>query len=379
MKKFIFICLLTSFIIGIAQEKKISFAKEFTYQVVGNKPSTPLVKMYVSGNNEFLSNVSFRDFPMYFFTDALATSPVGLEMNNRLSGNGSGSYFFGAMSSSYTDDPGEEYIFESKKLNTKETVLGMPCTHYLINFRSKKETSTRKDDFLKVCIDETSPYNSFTVFNGLVKQYLKIPKLEKSGLKGLILKLAPEKDYEKEYLVMQSAADSKDFVLIDHKKIITDQQRKRDSIMIAYKKQQDEYSSMADSAVVAADSAVVSDYDDYTYIPDYVSEYKKDHREDGNLAIHGLSNDKLWKGLPQHCKNFEKDLPKFNHKELQGHLKNYVGQMCDMYLTQSSYHTVGVKMTLDEIRREVLYLNEIQEKLDASDQKKLNNYLKNLD
>ncbi|WP_157837474.1 hypothetical protein [Chryseobacterium sp. P1-3] len=50
-----------------------------------------------------------------------------------------------------------------------------------------------------------------------------------------------------------------------------------------------------------------------------------------------------------------------------------------MYLTQSNYHTVGIKITLDEIRREVLYLNEIHEKLDASDKKKLNNYLKNLD
>lgn len=376
MKKFIFICLLTSFVIGMAQEKRISFAKEFTYRVVGNNPGTPLVKMYVSSNNEFLSTVSFKDFPMYFFTDALATSPVGMEMNNRLSGYGAGSYFFGAVSSAYSED---DYALESKKLNTRETVLGMPCTHYLINFRSKKETFTRENDFLKVCIDETSPYNSFTVFNGLLKQYLSIPKLEKSSLKGLILKLAPEKDYDKEYLVLKSVSDSKDFVLIDHKKIITDQQRKHDSIMIAYKKQQDEYNNMADSAVVAADSTVVSDSDDYVYIPDYASEYKKNHQEDGNLAIHSLSNAKLWKGLPQHCKNFEKELPKFNHKELQGHLKNYVGQICDMYLTQSNYHTVGIKITLDEIRREVLYLNEIHEKLDASDKKKLNNYLKNLD
>ncbi len=53
--------------------------------------------------------------------------------------------------------------------------------------------------------------------------------------------------------------------------------------------------------------------------------------------------------------------------------------MCDMYLSQFEPHSVGIKSTLDEIRREILYLNEIQGKLEADDQKKLNNYLNNLD
>lgn len=378
MKKFILLSFLTSFFLGMAQEKKISFAKEFTYRLVGNKLSNSSVKMYVSKNNEFFSNVTFKDIPMYFFTDALGTSPVSLEMNNRLSGSGVANYFFPM---SYTDEPEEEYIFDYKKLNTKETVLGISCNHYLVDFKPKNQTYPHEDNFLKLCIDETSPYNSFTVFNGLVKQYLSIPKLDKYNLKGLILKLAPEKDYDIEYLVMNSLKDSKEEVYFDHKKVMTDQQRKRDSIKLAYKQQQDEYnktdSVAMDSAVTAADSTMA--FEEYSFIPDYVSEYKKNQSEDGALAIHNISNDKFWKAIPQHCKKFDQEIPTFKNKELKGHLKNYVGQMCDMYLTQFSQHTVGVKITLDEIRREALYFNEIQEKLDAADRKKLNNYLKNLD
>ncbi len=197
-------------------------------------------------------------------------------MNNRLNGAGIGNFLWDSMmSNSAYEAPEEEYAFESKKLNTQETILGIPCKHYLINFKSKKQNFTREDGSLKVCIDETSPYDSFTVFNGLVKQYLKIPKLEKSGLKGFILKLAPEKDYDKEYLVMKSITDSKDIVYIDHKKIITDRQRKRDSLTLAYQKQMDEYNNMtADSAVVAADSAAV-EFEEYAFVTDYVSDYKK--------------------------------------------------------------------------------------------------------
>jgi hypothetical protein len=187
--------------------------------------------------------------------------------------------------------------------------------------------------------------------------------------------------------------DSESFVYFDHKKAMMDQQRQMDSLTLAYKKQEEEYAKADSAAVlidsaaaVALDSVAVAEApngtmsDEYSYyIPDYVSEYKKGSTEDSSLAMTNIPNQKLWKGLPKHCKNFEKDLPSFNNKDLKSHLKNYVGQVCDMYLTQSEGHNVGIKITLDEIRREVLYLNEIQEKLDQSDKKKLNTYLKNLD
>ena len=50
-----------------------------------------------------------------------------------------------------------------------------------------------------------------------------------------------------------------------------------------------------------------------------------------------------------------------------------------MYLTQSRDHSVGVKITLDEIRREAIFLRKIREKLSEKDRKKLDKYLDNLD
>jgi hypothetical protein len=72
-------------------------------------------------------------------------------------------------------------------------------------------------------------------------------------------------------------------------------------------------------------------------------------------------------------------MPKFEMKDLDYHVKNYVGQMCDMYLTQSYAHSVAIKITLDEIRREALYLLHIREKLSDKDRKKLDKYLDGLD
>ncbi|WP_157676854.1 hypothetical protein [Chryseobacterium sp. T16E-39] len=389
MKKFILICLLTFFVLGTAQEKKISFAKVFNYQMIDKKAPLLTLKMFASNNNEFLTRLNIKDVPMYYYTDALGTTAVSLEMNSRLAGSGLSALMYLGYNSYGGYGEKEEYTLEAKKLDTKETILGIPCSHYMINYRSKDGTKKENED-LKLCIDDRSSINNMFVFSGLLNQYLPGIKMKSSGLSGLILKAGPEKTYDKEYFILESIKDSKDQVFFDHKKAMTDQQRKQDSIMIAYKKQEEEYAkndsvyAATDATAVVADSAATAAIDPYSdqtyyYIPDYTSEYKKAHDEDGSLAITNIPSENLWKGLPKHCKNFEKDLPIFKLKEVRGHLRNYVGQMCDMYLTQSAGHNVGIKLTLDEIRREVLYLNTIQEKLDQSDKKKLNNYLKNLD
>lgn len=375
MKKLFFICFLISFALGISQEKKISFTKEISYQLVEKNGRLGSIKTYSSDNNEVLTRISVKSYPLQFFTDALGTSPVSLDMNNRLDGSDMATSMMYFGMGSYDNEDLQEFVLESKKLNTKEIIAGISCSHYLINYRLKNGEMQNAEDF-KLCIDDKSSYNNLPVLNGLLN-FQKRAKYKSSGLKGLILKGGPEKTYDTEYFAATSIKDSKDFVYFDHKKTMTEQQRKRDSIMIEYQKKEAEYSSLADSAATAVDSAAAA-YDSSYYIPEYISEYKKNH-EDGGLAISTLPTDDLWKGLPKHCRSIEKDLPEFKNKELKGHLKNYVGQMCDMYLTQSSYHSVGIKITLDEIRREVLYLNEIHEKLDVSDQKKLNNYLKNLD
>ena len=98
-----------------------------------------------------------------------------------------------------------------------------------------------------------------------------------------------------------------------------------------------------------------------------------------NLSIDNPNSKNLLKGTPQYCSNLHKDFPVFEHKEVARHLKNYAGQVCDMYLTQSYDETVDEKGTMDEIRREVLYLLDIRDKLSKSDKKKLDKYLNQLD
>ncbi|WP_027379284.1 hypothetical protein [Chryseobacterium daeguense] len=377
MKKLLLICFLCSFFWGIAQEKKISFEKEIDYKLTDKNKTDVFIKTFAGKNSEFLTKINIKNLPMYFFTDAIGTSAVSLDMNNRLDGGNAliSSMYFGLNAYAFEQDK-QEFILESKKLNTKETILGIPCSHYLINFKEKSDGQTDKESF-KVCIDDKSNYNNLPVLTGLIRFFDRRSGFKNSDLKGLILKGGPEKTYDTEYFVASSIKDSKDFVFFDHRKTMMDQQRQQDSIVLAHQKQEAEYAAM-DSTAAVADSAAYPLDDEY-YIPDYVSEYREKSIADGGLTISNIPSKSLWKGLPKHCQNFEKEMPSFNNKDLKSHLKNYVGQMCDMYLTQTSYHSVGIKITLDEIRREVLYLNEIQEKLDTADKKKLTTYLKNLD
>ena len=118
--------------------------------------------------------------------------------------------------------------------------------------------------------------------------------------------------------------------------------------------------------------------DIYDYIEKYESTYKKAPTE-FNYAIDDLPSEKLWDALPKHCRNIDKDLPSLNDKIFLSHLKNITGQICDLYLVQNEYHNVAVKLTIDDIRREFLFLNEKKEKLNKADQKKVNKYLENLD
>ncbi len=359
---------------GISQEKKISFSQEYDYVYKEKRGNSYPVKMYASNNNEFLTKVNIKDFPLYFFTDALGTSNVSLDMNNHLSGlNLSSFYGYGYR---YYDE-GEGLILESKKLNTKETILGIPCSHYLIYEKSEEGDK----DPLQLCIDDRSTsLNNFSILNGILNQFIGKTKINKSsGIRGFILKAGPKENYDDEYVLLNSKRDSENHVYFDHVKAMTEYQRKQDSIMLVYKNEKKFYDN--DSTAIAVDSAaaISDDYMNDYGIPDYISEYKKGPEEGDSFAVNIIPSEKLWKGLPEHCQNFEKHIPAFTHKELKDHVRNYVGQICDMYLTQAEYHNVAIKTTLDEIRREVLYFNDIQEKLDQSDKKKLNNYLKNLD
>lgn len=195
------------------------------------------------------------------------------------------------------------------------------------------------------------------------------------NLSGLILKVGPEKNYDEEHLILKSIEDNNDFVLFDYKKAMADQKQALDSIKEERKKWEKLYES--DSAVAAVDSAAASYFEQ---IPEYKSTYKIEPKRDTmNLAVNNDYSKDFLKGIPKHCTSIENDVPKFEMKDLDYHVKNYVGQMCDMYLTQSRDHNVAVKITLDEIRREAIFLMNIRKKLSEKDRKKLDQYLDNLD
>lgn len=372
MKKvniFIFSLLLS--ILTFGQEKKITFTKELTYQLNSPEKKSTFSKLLIfsSKNGENLTKFELNGVPMMFYQDKLGMSPVSFGLDNHLEESWFSNYFSGMDYMTRADSK-----FKTEKLKTSETILGFKCQHYLIDFNSDENLTPEERDNhrIKICIDEKNDINNFPVLVKIVDQF-SASKTLGHNLKGLILKVGDAKDYDKEPLILQNIVDKETSVYYNHQLALMTQQRKTDSLMLDYKKQQDEYA--ADSTAVL-DSAYVSNYD---WIPNYESTYKIDLKKEPDLAIDNPSNASYFSKMPAYCKDLKKNLPTFENKELGRHLHNYAGQVCDMYLTQFQNNTVAEKITLDEIRREVIYFLDIREKLNKSDQTKLDHYLKNLD
>ena len=391
MNKILTAFLLICFSLGFSQEKKITFNKKLNYQYLERGKTTDFV-MYASKNNEALTQIDNRGFPMMFYVDKLGMSNVNFEMNNRLTEAAFMGSFFG-----YEDpyERKEEKIVTYEKLSTKENIAGISCQNYIFSLKRNDENEVREHDKVKACIDDKNDINNVPVLFRILDQFSRT-KTKNTDLKGLIVKIGPKETYEKEYAILKTSKDVQDFVYFDHPKSLMNQQRRADSLLADYKKSEAEYdnypaidsaasSDAIDAAAYATDSTYVgvppppsADYD-YNAIAEYESTYKKADSEEPNLAVANLPDSEIWKGLPKHCRKIEENLPKLDNKEFKKHLHNYVGQMCDMYITQSDYHSVAIKITLDEIRREVLYINENKEKLKSSDKKKVDQYLENLD
>lgn len=373
MKKtsFLFIGLLLSFW-TLGQEKKINFTKELTYKVESKDKTIPFskIKTLSSAKGETLTTLDLNGIPVMFYQDNLGMSPVSFDFNNQLKESWFSSYLSGM---DYIKR--EDSNFKTEKLKTSETILGYKCQHYLIDFNAnqQEDVSEKEDRRIKICIDEKNEINNFPTLVKIIDQF-SATKTNGNNLKGLILKVGDIKDYDNEALILQKIAPTEAYVHYDHQSALMRQQRKTDSLMIAYKNFGDNYAS--DSAAVMLDSAYAYNTD---WIPNYQSTYKKAPQDSQGLAINNPRNAQMFSKIPAHCKDLKNNFPAFDNKELGKHLYNYVGQVCDMYLTQSEDNSVAEKSTMDEIRREVLYLLEIKEKLNKSDQKKLDQYLKNLD
>ena len=378
MKKLILAILICTFSASFAQEKKVNFTKKLNYRITFKKAEKGIAaadlnfQSYVGKNKEFLTIGNIRGQMVNFYTEDNNTHLVNIGLNNKLTANN----IFLLNGYSLFEDEVFEQKFAASKLNTSETILGIPCENFILKpiFINKGEENGNEVGNLKACINEKHAINNMSVLSSIFNSLESFRKVD-FNVSGLILKMGPEKTYNEEHLVLESITDNNDYALIDSKKLISDTQKVRDSISKLTKEWQKLYS---DSAVANVDSvAAISDYD---IIPEYKSTYKIEPKRDTvNLAIENESSEHFLKGIPKHCTNIDKEMPKFEMKDLDYHVKNYVGQMCDMYLTQSYAHSVAIKITLDEIRREALYLLHIREKLSDKDRKKLDKYLDSLD
>ena len=350
---------------ALSQNKKIVFTKEFRYSFHDDKNKNIQIGVFGNTSNELLVNAKVDQFPFSVFMDDLGSSFVSFGMNNQLE-NSMYSQFFTGM---YGVMPQLKKDLVIDKTDEKETILGIPCQYYHLNLKDAGQ-----EEALKVCINENYPVNTFSALNGIINIFTN--NKNKSGLKGLILKGGPiGEKFEKEYFVLDQIKETDAYVYFDHKASMMKHQRKMDSLML---EQQHWDSDLAnDSLNVNADS--ISGYNNYNYIPEYVSTYKKENKEMSGLAIDNPISKNLLIGLPKYCANIEKDFPVFDNKHVAKHLRNYAGQVCDMYLTQSVEESVDEKGTMDEIRREVLFLLDIRDDLSVSDKKKLDKYLHQLD
>jgi len=349
-----------------SQNKKVVFTKEFRYSFQDDKNKNIQIGIFGNTSNELLINSKVDQFPFNVFMDDLGSSFVSFGMNNQLENSMYSQFFTGMMHNSPLQTKKDLII---QKTDEKETILGMPCQYYHINLKDANQ-----DEALKVCVNESYPVNTFSALNGIMNIFTN--NKNKSVLRGLILKGGPSGEkFEKEFFVLNEIKDTDAYVYFDHKGSMMKHQRKMDSLMLEQQRWNEDFAN--DSLSVFSDSTAV--YNNYSYIPEYVSTYKKENKEMATLAIDNPFSKELLIGAPRYCTNIEKDFPVFENKRIAKHLKNYVGQVCDMYLTQSDSETVDEKGTIDEIRREVLFLLNIRDDLSKSDKKKLDKYLDQLD
>lgn len=112
---------------------------------------------------------------------------------------------------------------------------------------------------------------------------------------------------------------------------------------------------------------------DYTY----QSNYKDLNLDNLDFAYTAYMSDEYYRNLvPKFCYNLS--VPEFDSKELKANVHNYIGQLCDFYISNHVYN-VGIVETTDALRYSLLKINELKPKLSEKDQKLYDNFIKNLD
>lgn len=356
--------LLLSFVAVFGQDK-ITFTHQVDYVLVekssySEKVDSIFINAYYNDKNDVLmTNI---DFGKYFLSTGLIYDGNIYETQARFNQIKltKPNYYSNIKSMN-------NFITNIQRIDKTDKINGKKCTYYAAKI---------KGDSVEFCMAKNNKINSFAAFNNELSD------------KGLLLKINIAKEnFDFIYL------DKKDINLTVDFNVKKEVANYRKTIEIL-KKEQEEY--LESTEEVAVEEAT----DDETVAPppveiakaeqmpsvgvkNYVEEYETYDKQktltENDLAINHLTKDDMyWKAVPTYCQKLDTVLPNLNNETYQQELKNYAGQVCDLYLSKS-YNMVDFKGTLDEVRRSVLYMQTHFNTLKKSDQKKVIKFLDTLD
>ena len=134
--------------------------------------------------------------------------------------------------------------------------------------------------------------------------------------------------------------------------------------------------AVADAAVTA-DAAMVA-YETADIYRKYTSDYKQIKIDAVNLAAEMNDYGDISAYMPDYCTGLKSKVPDFKDNLLKKHVHNLVGQMCDLYLYQNG-SAIDYYGTIDSMRKSLLEIENMREKLNKSDAKLLKEFLNSLD
>lgn len=134
----------------------------------------------------------------------------------------------------------------------------------------------------------------------------------------------------------------------------------------------------------SADAAYAFDYNEVdaaaeavAYVP-YESDYKNVVINKINLAAELQLDNDIQAYMPSYCDELQAKIPAFKNEALKKHTHNLVGQMCDLYLYQNG-GAVDYLGTINSMRKSLLEIENMREKLSKNDAKLLKDFLNSLD
>lgn len=387
MKKLSIFFVVLGSIGAFAQNNTVQFTKKLEYEL--NFKGTPHsefsdsklgITSYTNGKESIAEIAVNQNYKTVWFFDQNGTSSVSYGIGNKLIPEHAGSY-----REIYSEGELENQKISVIPLDVKETILGYSCDQFLLKpiFVNTNESRSGDGNFI-VCLSQDLKMDNTKLYETILQLPNQVQYV--APFSGTILKFGPEKDYKKEHIVLTKISDTNESIQFNNKQNLIDEKKYVEKMQKLVKEQLNAAtidSTIVDSAYAVADSvatavAMESFLEGIDDLPEYESTFKT--ASEGTFAISSFGKDsKIWRILPKHCQNFEKDLPKLDDKKLEASLRNYMGQVCDLYITQLSYNSVDKKVTVDELRREILHILNQWDSLIKGDRNKLLKYLNKLD